>query len=179
MSQEYPKAEQYLSLMKESDAALEYLISYFKSVDEDVVIVFFGDHQPAIEQEFYEELAGDKTSEQLQFDMHTTPFFIWANYDIEEHTGEMTSTNYLSNYIYDVAQLPKPGYNLFLEQLQDKVPVLSGDKVYSSSQDKYVDYNDLNDEEAKLMQQYNYLVYNAVYDMERRSKLFEGIAEGE
>ena len=75
VSQEYPKAEQYLSLLKESDAALEYLINYFKGVDEDVVIAFFGDHQPAIEQEFYEELAGDKTSEQIQFNMHTTPFF--------------------------------------------------------------------------------------------------------
>lgn len=172
MSQEYPKAEQYLSLMKESDAALEYLIRYFQEVEEDVVITFFGDHQPAIEQEFYKELAGTKTSEQLQMDMHTVPFFVWANYDIEEQVVDCTSVNYLTNYIYDVAQIPKPGYNRFLEKLQENIPVFSTNKVYSQSEKQYVEYTEISADEEKLMQQYNYLVYNAVYDVDDRSKMF-------
>ena len=173
MSQEYPKAEQYLSLMKESDAALEYLIRYFQEIDEDVVIAFFGDHMPAIEQEFYEEIADTKVSEQLQLDMHTVPFFVWANYDIEEKKVEMTSVNYLTNYIYDVAKIPKPGYNLFLEQLQERIPVLSTNKVYSQSENQYIKYSELSGNEAELMQQYNYLVYNAVYDVDGRSEMFK------
>lgn len=175
MSQEYPKAEQYLSLLKESDAALKYLIQYFQAVEDDVIITFFGDHQPSIEQEFYKEIAGDKSSEQLQFDMHTVPFFGWANYDIEEQTVESSSVNYLTNYIYDVAQIPKPGYNRFLEELQESIPVLSTNKVYCRSEKQYVDYDELPSNEAKLMQQYNYLVYNAVYDVEGRSKMFESV----
>lgn len=175
MSQEYPKAEQYLSLLKESDAALKYLIQYFQAVEDDVIITFFGDHQPSIEQEFYKEIAGDKSSEQLQFDMHTVPFFVWANYDIEEQTVESSSVNYLTNYIYDVAQIPKPGYNRFLEELQESIPVLSTNKVYCRSEKQYVDYDELPSNEAKLMQQYNYLVYNAVYDVEGRSKMFESV----
>ena len=91
MSQEYTKAEQYLSLLKESDAALKYLIQYFQDVEEDVVIAFLGDHLPAIEEKFYKEIAGAKTSEQLQLDLYTVPFFVWANYDIEEHRVENTS----------------------------------------------------------------------------------------
>lgn len=173
MSREYPKAEQYLSLMKESDAALEYLIRYFQGVEEDVVIAFFGDHQPGIEQEFYSEIANTKDSEQLQLKMHTVPFFVWANYDIEEQTVEMTSINYLANQIYDVAGIPKPGYNRFLEQLQENIPVFSANKVYSRSENRYVGYTELSENEAKWMQQYNYLVYNAVYDVEGRSKMFK------
>lgn len=175
MSQEYPKAEQYLSLLKESDAALEYLIQYFQGVEEDVVIAFFGDHQPAIEQEFYEEIAGTKTEEQLQLDMHTVPFFVWANYDIEEQNVEATSVNYLTNYIYDVAQIPKPGYNRFLEELQESLPIFSINKVYSQSENKFIKYSELSDNEAELMQQYNYLVYNAVFDVEGRSEMFKGV----
>lgn len=175
MSQDYPKAEQYLSLLKESDTALEYLINYFEDVEEDVVIAFFGDHQPAVEQEFFEEIAGEKSSEQLQFDMHTVPFFVWANYDIEEQKVDVTSVNYLTNYIYDVAQLPKPGYTLFLEKLQESVPVLSTNKVYSKAQNKYVGYSELSGEEAEMMRQYNYLAYNAVYDVEGRSEWFKGM----
>lgn len=175
MSQEYQKAEQYLSLMKESDAALEYLIQYFQEVDEDVVIAFFGDHMPAIEQEFYEEIAGSKSSEQIELDKHTVPFFVWANYDIEEKEVEMTSVNYLTNYIYDVAKIPKPGYNLFLEQLQESIPILSTNKVYSQSKNQYIKYSELSGNEAELMQQYNYLVYNAVYDVDGRSEMFKGV----
>lgn len=177
MSQEYPKAEQYLSLLKESDVALEYLIQYFQEVEEDVIIAFFGDHQPAIEQEFYEEIAGTKTEEQLQFDMHTVPFFVWANYDIEEQTVEATSVNYLTNYIYDVAQIPKPGYNRFLEELQESLPIFSINKVYSQSENKYIKYSELPENEAELMQQYNYLVYNAVFDVEGRSEMFKGVEQ--
>lgn len=175
MSQKYPKAEQYLSLLKESDAALEYLIQYFQNVEEDVVIAFFGDHLPAVEEEFYEEISDAKNSEQFQLDMHTVPFFVWANYDIEEQIVERTSVNYLTNYIYDVAQIPKPGYNRFLEELQNNIPAFSIDKVYSKSQNQYMDYSALSGNEEKLMQQYNYLVYNAVYDVDNRSEMFKGI----
>ena len=38
----YADANQYLSLLHESDKALEYLISYFENVDDPVEIVFFG-----------------------------------------------------------------------------------------------------------------------------------------
>ncbi len=175
MSGKYPKAEQYLSLMKESDAALEYLIKYFQEVENDVVIAFFGDHQPSIEQEFYEEIADGKSAEQLQFDMHTVPFFVWANYDTEEQTVECTSVNYLTNYIYDVAGLPKPSYNMFLAQLQEHIPIFSVYKVYSQSEKRYVEYTALSGVEATLMRQYHYLVYNAVYDADGRSKMFKNV----
>lgn len=40
----FPETEQYLSLIHETDKAVEYLITYFENVDEDVAVVFFGDH---------------------------------------------------------------------------------------------------------------------------------------
>ena len=54
----YSDANQYLSLLHESDKALEYLISYFQSVDDPVEIVFFGDHQPSLNTNFYKGLNG-------------------------------------------------------------------------------------------------------------------------
>ena len=41
----YTDANQYLSLLNESDKALENLITYFKGVDDPVEIVFFGNNQ--------------------------------------------------------------------------------------------------------------------------------------
>ncbi len=54
--QSYSKAEQYLNMIKMSDKALKELVHYFEKVDEPTVIVFFGDHQPDLEETFYNRL---------------------------------------------------------------------------------------------------------------------------
>ena len=54
----YPKTDQYLSLMKRSDQAFQYLVEYFSLTDQPTMIVMFGDHQPSVEDEFYDDIAG-------------------------------------------------------------------------------------------------------------------------
>ena len=46
----------FLSLMKESDLAFEYLIDYFEKIEEDTIILIFGDHQPMLDDSFLETL---------------------------------------------------------------------------------------------------------------------------
>ncbi len=80
-------ANQYLSLIKMSDDALEELISYFEGVKEPVMVVLFGDHQPHLNDSFYKEVTGsvpDVFSQEQVMKKHLVPFLIWANYDIEE-----------------------------------------------------------------------------------------------
>ena len=88
----YPDVDQYLSLVHESDAALEYLINYFEHVDEPVEIVFFGDHQPSLSASFYPYLNGKGlsglTTDELQA-LYTVPFFIWTNYESGEEAVEI------------------------------------------------------------------------------------------
>lgn len=47
MEGKYPKVDQYLSLIKKSDTALQELIEYYSQVDEPTIICIFGDHQPS------------------------------------------------------------------------------------------------------------------------------------
>lgn len=54
----YPETEQYLSLMRESDQALKKLLSFFEQYEEPVVLVLFSDHQPCLEDSFYQEITG-------------------------------------------------------------------------------------------------------------------------
>ena len=53
-----PEVEQYLSLIHESDAALQKLIAYYEKQAEQAVIVFFGDHQPHLPDSFYFQMTG-------------------------------------------------------------------------------------------------------------------------
>ena len=125
--EDMPQAEQYLSLIRESDMALEYLIEHYKASDEPTLIMMFGDHQPGIEEELYEALYGSELSSVSPEDYlsrYATPFFIWTNYDnnLEEQTD--FSVVYLSNQVLKAANLPLNGYQTFLEALKTRVPVI-------------------------------------------------------
>ena len=85
---DHSDVEQYLSLIHETDKAVENLITYFSKAEEEVVIMFFGDHQPKLNNNFYDEISnGNLDSLEWQQKMHMVPFFVWANYDIEEKRG--------------------------------------------------------------------------------------------
>lgn len=123
----------YLSLMKLSDQAIEELVQYFSEEEEDTVIVFFGDHQPTdsvinpilkLNGTTSSALSPEEESGRYQ-----VPFFIWANYDIEEESGLNISANYLASRTLDAAGLPKPGYFSFLTELEKQVPVISANHV--------------------------------------------------
>ena len=114
----YDRAEQYLTLAHETDSAVEYLVNYFRQVEEPVVIAFFGDHLPSLDTEFFEEIHGgpfESLSEQML--QYQIPFFVWANYDIEEQNVPISSINYLSNYVYEAAGIEKPAYTRLLEEI--------------------------------------------------------------
>ena len=107
-------AEQYFALARESDNALRELITYYSNVDEPTLVVFFGDHQPPLKNAFYEVLYGKKLSERTTEEVmqqYAVPFFIWANYDIEEQEDVVISPNYLGVLTAQMAglyELPLP-----------------------------------------------------------------------
>ena len=123
----------YLSLLSLSDAALGELISYFEEQEEDTIIVFFGDHQTTnsvIEPILKQNGKSSSTlTEEEQADRYKVPFFIWANFDIEEETGVETSANYLGAKTLEAAGVPMDGYFTYLSGLSETVPVISANHV--------------------------------------------------
>jgi len=162
---EYPQAEQYLSLLRETDSAVESLITYFSGLEEKTVVVFFGDHHPKLDDGFEEALNG-KGLETLdeQECRYTVPFFIWANYNIEEKEVGVTSLNYLGNYMYEAAGLPLPTYSRFLSELQEKIPAINSLGYYSISNGKFISTEEAEGEEAAWLSLYQKLQYNCLFD---------------
>lgn len=120
---------QYLSLIRKTDAALEDLVSYFSKADEKTVIVFFGDHQPSDAVANQIEMASgvdpsDMNSEQ-QKKRYQVPYLVWANYDIGEASDQNTSLNYLSAQVLKAAGVPTNAYQNYLLELCNTYPVLS------------------------------------------------------
>lgn len=167
----YPKANRYLSLVKKSDEAFQELVEFFSQVSEPTIICMFGDHLPSIEDEFYEELFGtelDQLSIEQQQARYTTPFVIWANYDIPEATIGKMSANYLSTLLLQTAGLPLTQYNKYLATIYQTLPVINT-VGYIDNNDTYYQLNE-SSEYDDLLYQYNCIEYNGLIDRDNRNR---------
>lgn len=168
VSKDYIKANKYLSLIKYSDDAFKGLVEYFSKVDEPTVICMFGDHQPSVEPEFIAEVMGVKnlsnlTPEQEQ-SRYCTPFYIWANYDIEEQYIERLSSNYLSSLVLDIAGVELTDYNKYLLTLAKTLPVI--DTVgYVDKEGNHYKWSE-NSPYTGILNEYEKIQYNNIFDRE-------------
>ncbi len=177
--EDFLDVEQYLSLIYETDKAVEYLLSYFQNVGEDVIVVFFGDHQPKIDEAFYETISETPSATlDEQENRYKVPFFIWSNYDIEEKYINCTSLNYLSNFVYDIAGIDLPPYNRFLSEMQSVIPSINANGFYSLDAKCYLPFEKANIEEQRWLGLYENLQYNNIFDeTHRNEKMFPVLEE--
>lgn len=119
----------YLSLMKLSDIAIQNLTEYFSNVDEHTIIVFFGDHQPtnSVVSTVWKLNGknGNALSEEDEAKRYKVPFFIWSNFDIGTQTDVETSANFLAAYLLKAANIPLDNYENFLSNLSETYPVVT------------------------------------------------------
>lgn len=149
----------YLSLIKLSDAALGRLIAYFQTVEEDTVIVFFGDHQPAdsVVKDIWTLNGTDpKTlTEEEECRRYQVPFVVWANYEIEQQTDVVTSANFWGAEVFDWCDIPKSGYQNFLLTLKEDYTAISSRTILDKEQ-KILTYDEVSDDlwEYSMLQYY-------------------------
>lgn len=131
-AKEYPEAEQYMSILRESDEALKELIGYFEKAEDPVVIVFLGDHHPNIADGFAEYIFGNPSDMSLDpmLREYTTPLLIWANYDLSGSVlagieSEFISTNYVPALISDIVGIEDEPFFSFLLETCHEVPVIT------------------------------------------------------
>jgi phosphoglycerol transferase MdoB-like AlkP superfamily enzyme len=167
----FPKVEQYLSLIRESDKAFQTLVDYFSKVEEPTIILLFGDHQPAVYSELPkqpEERKGAMTAE-TELKRYKVPFLIWANYDIKEDDVQQISANYLSSYLLETAGLEGTAYQDFLLQLRKELPVINA-HFYITMEGKCFPLAEETSYSEKL-RLYQYVGYNNALD--NKNKLWE------
>ena len=124
---EYPKADQYLTLMKRSDEALKMLLDYFSACSQPTLIVLFGDHEPSVETSFYEALYGTRWSqvpgEQKRYSF-VTPYLIWSNYERDAgDLGDM-SAFMLGGQVLRAAGMEAGGFGYAVERLRGEYPMV-------------------------------------------------------
>ena len=155
----------YINLVKESDKALEYLLTTLSEQDEKYCVVIFGDHQPALSG-FTNNMAPGKNSSWC------VPYLIWTNYDMDQDLydqyssgREYTSLNYLALDVLRAANIDYPAYYQILDHQRKEIPVISAIGYYSIANDKFF-YNETpnSDSEAQSLNAIRSFQYALMFD---------------
>lgn len=168
----YTQLLEYLSLIKETDAAFEELVNYFSNIDDDTIILMFGDHQPGLDMEIYyamdEKLAASDVTLAERMKMYTVPFVMWANYDIGSEENVLTSPNFLRVKLMEKTGLPLSQYDQFLLECSKSYPAINFMGYFDTDRNLYsVDFI----ENVEILKEYEVLQYANVYNKSAWKKL--------
>lgn len=130
LERDYPDLDQYLTLLEDTDEAMESLFSYLEESDEPTIVLLFGDHYPVLDTSLYEELERksgidrDPIGEDLI--IHATPYLFWANYPVDfDEIPDVLSANFLAPYLFRAAGVQGSRYTDYLYSLSREYPVVS------------------------------------------------------
>ncbi len=149
---------EFLSCIKLSDEAFRRLTEYFADVDRPVVVCMVGDHSPAFAAELI-----DKGSMDDVMRVRSTPYVVWANYDIEQAGGRTLSMPYIVPNLLKAAGAPMSGFYEYMMDMCADVPVVTAFNIYETADGKRHEYSERT-EFSKKIDDYFKLVYNNVGD---------------
>ena len=173
-----PQAVQYLNMLRKSDDALKELVTYFKNVKEPTLIIFFGDHEPKIEESFYEEIEKDYKLDEIYENLmkRNTQFVIWANYDMKSDNNMYISANRMSSLVLETAGLAQNGYQQFVSEFSKKVPIITK-KGYIGEDGNFYKTGDKTSPYYEWIHNYDIIQYNNIFDTKNRVQDLYKIAQ--
>ena len=158
-----PQMLEYLSLIRESDAAFKELTDYFSEAEEDTVILMFGDHQPSMDEgvsEFMDRKLEERDGELDSQRRYYASFILWANFDIQEMSDVVTSPGFLRPLLLEAAGVPMNAYESFLFETAAAYPAMNAFGCFDASGQ----WNSRMEDEEGVLEEYQYLVYQNVFD---------------
>lgn len=122
----YSDAERFASLMLYSDEEIRQFIAELEKRERPTVLVMFGDHLPSLSEDYFSYIHMAQAEAENPLARYTTPYFIWANYDIDTSDIPQTaSSNYMGLIAMKLAGLPLNGWYQYLDAQMAETPVYS------------------------------------------------------
>lgn len=136
------------------------MIDYIDNYDEDIILLFFGDHQPALD---LEDRYGSNGIYSVEESSQVVPFFIYANFDINGENGIETSANYLESLLLETAGLPLDSYTKYISALRQEIPVINN-HYYKDKDGILYSYSDKSSPYYEKMQEYWKVIYYQIFE---------------
>ena len=132
---DYRIVNNYLFGIRDTGRQISAMVDSFRSLDEPVILVFFGDHKPWLGEQSitYASLCIDITSDSDDafYHYYATDYLFWANDAAKEVLGnDFTgigpdiSPCFLMNVLFEKCGWEGPGYTKLTDTVLDAVPML-------------------------------------------------------
>ncbi|SDY12623.1 LTA synthase family protein [Thermoactinomyces sp. DSM 45892] len=126
--------ENYATGTAGADEMLKMLVEHYEKSKEPTIVVFFGDHLPALGANYkaYKEMNYISGSNDPDFlnKMYRTPLMVWNNY-LPEHQDKLDiSSAFVGPYVLNLAQKEGTYYTDFLYNLSKRFPVIPPQDSY-------------------------------------------------
>ena len=168
-------AEEYLSLVRYTDAAFEKLLSELENQVEPTLVCMVGDHGPMLGAEVESPYEGYEWSMRQR----GTPFVIWANYPIEACDAGYIGMVQLTPLLLQTAGLPLSPYYQAILDVSEEYPVLSA-AFYRDADGNFGGYSYTEEiPQSERLKRYFYYEYNSLLSPKNRmDEIFFAAAEG-
>ena len=169
----------YFMGIRDADIEIKRLTDYFESIDEPVVIVYFGDHLPGFSNgmEFFDKLDyninANGTDEQV-LNVYKTPYLIWQNSVAEEVTdfsknkdilappNNTMNAAFLGAYTLELLGMDNiyPLYS-YMDEVRKDLPVITSNR-FVLSDGQYTQF--LTEEQKDKISLLNQMIYYKMFD---------------
>ena len=154
----YTDARELFNINSKGRSSIGKFVTYFEKIDEPVIICIFGDHQPYLDEEFYEKLYGHSLKElssEEEEKRYMTPYLIWSNYDTGiQKERKNTSANFLGTLLLNASGILENPFYEYIYSMQQEITEMNRD--YYRTKDGVLHKSDEDDEWLKEYQDMQY-----------------------
>jgi len=153
---------EFMSCIQKTDEAFKAFTEYFEKSDRDVIICMVGDHAPSFAVELFDEIDLDTT-----FALRSTPYVMWANFDIDHVAPKELSMPFIVPTMLDAANVTLSPYFSHILNISKNAPVVTAFNLFKDNSGKVFNYTD-ETEFSEDIDIYFDMVYNNVAETENR-----------
>ena len=161
----------YAQGVYDADKELGNLFKQINEINEDTIVIFFGDHHPYITNSKGENIylnlsyfnTGDKNRDNLR--KFTTKSVIFSNYiDKMDKSIKYINLNYLSAYVYAHLNIIDKDFYNFVNNTRKEIPVFSRNYIYDPVGDKITTIEKLNQDQKQTLDNFRNVQYYEFFD---------------
>lgn len=159
--------EQYYQGLAYSDQDFNYFIEQIDLMEEDTLVVFWGDHLPGI-------YTNEIFAKQHKIDMYETPVLFYANYENEGLEGSinLTAPFYFRNTVSSILNDRISGYMALMKEMEEQLPAFKRGLYVEAFTDSIVtDRNKLTEKSQEILEYYDMILYDLFEGNQQAAKL--------
>lgn len=163
-----------LAGLHESDKAFGELISYFQKVDDEIIVIYFGDHVSDAgtkDDRVLAKTSWNTDSAQYIYETHLVPFIIWNNHKKNNENKGVIEIGQILPIAFDEFGIKTNHFFDFLLNKSD-VYAATGNSIIVHSQGDYENIANINESEREWYTSYELLQYDYIFGKQYASYLW-------